>query len=112
MMLIVKYLLDKLGFSVSTAASVQNGLDLIHSQKPQLLVWELDRCAEIDFHMLQDIQKYGLNRPYVILVSTPETLNDDAPIEALGTGDVFIKPFEPAQLIRRIEWLVKHEKIL
>ena len=111
MTLILKYVLEKQGFSVYTADSVQHGMQLIQARKPQLLIWELSRRPEIDFDMLQGIQHLGGERPYVILVSTPETLNDDAPIESLGHGDVFIKPFEPGLLVRRVEWLVAHEKL-
>jgi len=109
-MLILKHLLAQLGFSVYMAATADKGLDLVHAQQPQLLVWELNARHETDFNMLQDVQKDQW-RPYVILLSTPQTLDDDAPISQLTSGDVFIKPFEPAHLIRRIKALIKQEKI-
>ena len=109
-LLVMKHLLDKLGFSVSMANSTDQGLELIQATDPQLIVWELGKQPDIDFHMLQEIHRQS-HRPHVILLSTPETLHDDAPIEYLGTGDVFIKPFEPTYLIRRIKWLVKQERI-
>jgi DNA-binding response OmpR family regulator len=111
MMLILKRLLHQQGFAVFMATGAQNGLDLIETCRPDLLVWELNRHPEVDFQMLHNARRRATQRPYVILISTPTTLNDDAPIEELHQGDVFMKPFEPADLIRRISWLVSHERI-
>jgi DNA-binding response OmpR family regulator len=110
LMLVMKHLLEKLHFSVSVEAQAKKGLGLVESEQPQLLIWGLNKQPDIDFHMLQNVQQYK-KRPYVILLSTPETLTDDAPIEVLGSGDVFIKPFEPTHLIRRIKALMQQEKI-
>ena len=109
LMLIMKHLLEKLGFSVSLTLHADKGLALIHAEQPQLLIWGLNKNPDVDFCMLQDVQQHE-RRPYVILLSTPETLTDDAPIEALGSGDVFIKPFEPMHLIRRIKSLINQGK--
>ncbi len=111
LLLILHRLLQRMGFTVYMASTPQNGMDLIENHQPQLLVWELNKRPDIDFHMLHVVRRHGSSMPYVILISTPTTLNDDAPIEVMQEGDVYMKPFEPAELMRRISWLVKNEKI-
>jgi len=109
-LLVLRHLLKKLGFSVSVVSDPAKGMSLITAEQPQLLIWSLHRQPDIDFHMLQEVQRLD-SRPYVILVSTPETLSVDAPINTLESGDVFIKPFEPSHLMRRIRYLLKQQKI-
>lgn len=111
LMLVLRHLLRKLGFTVYMASTPQSGIDMIENHQPQLLLWELNKRPEVDFHMLHVVRRHGSSMPYVILISTPTTLNVEAPIEVMPQGDVYIKPFEPAELMRRISWLVEHEKI-
>ena len=110
-MLIVKHLLEKLGFSVSMAADGKEGLALVQAQKPQLLILDLDMPVKNGIGVLQDLQQSGKNGLYIIVLSAHENQEDHAQARALGAQEVVVKPFKPADLVKKVDDLVKEGKI-
>ena len=109
--LIIKHLLEKLGFSVSMAANGKEGLALIQAEAPQLLILDLDMPVKNGMGVLQDLQPSGKNGPYIIVLSAHENQEDHAQVQALGAQEVVVKPFKPADLVKKVEALVKEGKI-
>jgi two-component system alkaline phosphatase synthesis response regulator PhoP len=110
-MLIMKHLLGKIGFSVSVAGNGGDGLALLNSEKPQLLVLDLDMPVKNGMEVLKTMQKVHGASPYVIVLSAQENPKDRDQVHSLGAEEMIVKPFKPAELVGKIEALMKEGKI-
>jgi DNA-binding response OmpR family regulator len=106
-MIIVKHLLTKIGLAVFTADNGDVGLALLASEKPNLLVLDLDMPGKSGFDVLRAMEKVHGESPYVIVLSAQENPKDLETVRQLGAEELIIKPFKPAELVSKIEALMK-----
>lgn len=109
--LIIRRLLAKIGFSVFMASNGEEGLALIHAEKPQLLILDLDMPVKNGIAVLEDLQKNPVDNVYTIILSSHESQEDHNQAQALGAKEVVIKPFAPADLVKKVKELIKEGKI-
>jgi DNA-binding response OmpR family regulator len=109
--LILKHLLTKIGCSVSMAANGAEGLALLSSSKPDLLILDLDMPVKNGMAVLEELQKKGGPVPYIIVLSAHESPDDHKKVLSLGAREAVVKPFKPADLVSKVENLVKEGKI-
>ena len=105
--LILKRLLEKAGFLVSTAANGKEGLERIRADKPQLLVLDLDMPVKNGFQVLEDLKAAKDMLPYTLVLTAHESAEDDAQVKSLGAKGMVIKPFNPAELIKKLQTLAR-----
>lgn len=104
---LISFHLSRAGYHVLTASSGREALDLIHAQRPDLIILDL---------MLPDIDGFGvceiLRRqpatatiPVIILTAWATTDARHFGLE-LGALDYLTKPFSPKKLVDRVTQLL------
>ncbi|MFF3247257.1 two-component system response regulator CseB [Streptomyces sp. NPDC002870] len=101
----VRMLLDRYGFTVSTAADGLTGLELFRERRPDLLLLDV---------MLPELDGIGLCRrirelslaPILMMSARGDALDVVSGLEA-GADDYVIKPCESAVLVARIRSLLR-----
>ena len=109
--LILRRLLAKIGFSVFIAGDGEEGLALIHAEKPQLLILDLDMPVKNGIAVLEDLQKAPVDDLYTIILSSHEDQQVHDQVQGLGAEEVVVKPFTPADLVKKVKNLIKEGKI-
>ena len=109
--MIIRRLLAKIGFSVFIAGDGEEGLALIHAEKPQLLILDLDMPVKNGIAVLEDLQKTPVADLYTIILSSHEDKQVRDQVQGLGAEEVVVKPFTPADLVKKVEGLIKEGKI-
>jgi len=105
---LVRYNLEREGFSVLTAANGQDALQLAHSQPPQAIILDL-MLPEVDglevFRQLKRDPTLS-DIPVIMLTAKGEEVDRVVGFE-LGADDYVIKPFSPRELVLRVKAILK-----
>jgi DNA-binding response OmpR family regulator len=109
--LILKHLLTKIGLSVSVANNGAEGLVALGTEKKDLLILDLDMPVKNGIGVLEELQKNGGPVPYIIVLSAHESPEDHKKVVGLGARETMVKPFKPADLVVKVEGLIKEGKI-
>ena len=102
---LMQHLLRKQGFSVATAGDGAEGLDLVRSIAPDLLLLDLAMPGLDGLGVLEKLKSLEGKRPYTIVITGQEKDAGER-ATALGSREVWKKPFNAAVLISRIENLI------
>jgi two-component system phosphate regulon response regulator PhoB len=108
---LVRYNLEKEGFRVSAANDGEEGLALLHENKPDLLVldWMLPHVSGIEI-CRQIRRKPDLrDLPVIMLTARGEEADRIRGLE-VGADDYVIKPFSPSELIARIRAVLRRAR--
>jgi DNA-binding response OmpR family regulator len=101
---LVSRVLEKAGHPTVTAADGARAWDLIQSVKPRLAVldWDMPHLSGLD--VLRRV-KLTVDRtpPYVLLLTSRTEVRDRVLGLTVGADDYLTKPFEPAELVARVE---------
>jgi len=111
LVVLMQHLLIKQGFSVATAGDGSEGLDLVRSIKPDLLLLDLAMPETDGLAVLQQLKQFEGKLPYTIVVSGQEYRELHDRSTALGANEVWKKPFNVAELIVKIESLIQQGTI-
>ena len=103
---LMQHLLRKKGFKVLTAGDGSEGLELIRSSAPDLLLLDLAMPRTDGLAVLEELRAFEGKRPYTIIISGQEGKETRERASALGAGEIWKKPFKAAELIGRIEALI------
>ena len=101
---ILNFLSHKLkasGFSVLTANNGKTGLEQALAQEPDLMVLDVVMSGLDGFETLKQLRSFS-SVP-VIILSAKETSGDKIKGLSLGADDYLPKPFDPNELVARIE---------
>jgi two-component system, OmpR family, alkaline phosphatase synthesis response regulator PhoP len=98
------------GFVVDTAKDGEEGLDKINSLPFDLLILDVMLPYRNGFDLCRDIRQAGLATPILFLTARNETLDKVVGLK-LGGDDYVTKPFESAELIARIEALLRRAPV-
>jgi two-component system phosphate regulon response regulator PhoB len=107
---LMQHLLKTKGFSVRGALDGEEGLELIRASRPDLLLLDLAMPARDGLGVLQSLNSSGEKKPYTIVITGQEAAARDK-AAALGSNEVWRKPFNAAVLIARIEALISEGAI-
>jgi two-component system phosphate regulon response regulator PhoB len=108
---LLRYNLEKEGFRVSAANDGEEGLALLHENKPDLLVldWMLPHVSGIE--ICRQIRRKTELRdlPVIMLTARGEEADRVRGLE-VGADDYVIKPFSPSELIARIRAVLRRAR--
>jgi two-component system alkaline phosphatase synthesis response regulator PhoP len=94
------------GYSVDTAADGQEALDKATNLPFDLIVLDVMLPHRNGFEVCQNIRQLGLAVPIVMLTVRDELVDKVVGLK-IGADDYMTKPFEAAELIARIEALLR-----
>lgn len=98
---IIKFNLDKEGYTTLTANDGQEGIDKVHEWKPDLVLLDIMMPKKDGFQVLKEIRaKYNL--PVIMLTAKEEEVDKILGLE-LGADDYVVKPFSMRELIARVK---------
>lgn len=109
--MLMKHLLQKKGFSVQTAGDGSEGLSLLRETSPDILLLDLAMPGTDGLSVLEAMQGFTGKRPYTIVITGQKGAAGRERAAALGSDEVWEKPFNTAQLIGRLEGLIAQGKI-
>jgi DNA-binding response OmpR family regulator len=109
--LIIKKLLEKAGFCVFAGQNGQEGLTLVNTHHPSVLVTDLDMPVKDGIQLLQELKESKQIPPWIIVLTSHESAEDEARVKALGAREMIVKPFQPSELVRKLQDLIVSKKI-
>ena len=109
--MLMKHLLQKKGFSVQTAGDGDEGLNLLRTTSPDILLLDLAMPGTDGLTVLVAIQGFAGKRPYTIVITGQKGTAGRERAAALGADEVWDKPFNTAELMGRIDGLIAQGKI-
>jgi len=98
------------GYIVDTAADGQEGFDKAANLPYDLIILDLMLPRRSGLDVCRDIRQAGMATPILILTVRNETVDKVVGLR-LGADDYVTKPFEAAELIARIEVLLRRVPI-
>ncbi|WP_158789399.1 response regulator transcription factor [Granulicella sp. L46] len=98
--------IESAGYDVTTASSAEEGFFLVHSIRPQLLLLDLTLPQRNGLDILRQIRQEGIDVRVLILTSH-NTIEDRVQGLATGADDYLGKPFSFAELLARIDALLR-----
>lgn len=105
---IIKFNLDKEGYTTLTANDGQDGIDKVHEWKPDLVLLDIMMPKKDGFQVLKEIRaKYNL--PVIMLTAKEEEVDKILGLE-LGADDYVVKPFSMRELIARVKANIRRLK--
>lgn len=97
-----------LGHDVLTAADGITGLQMIRSERPDLVVLDLLMPGVHGFAVCQEIQNDPALQGVRVLVTSSKAYEADMKkARQLGAADYLVKPFAMVELLRRVNELLK-----
>jgi DNA-binding response OmpR family regulator len=97
--------LARFGYRVSSAHDSESGLEKVGAERPDLVVLDV-MIPRIDgFELLREIRKSS--RLPVIMLTARGELSDKVVGLELGADDYLAKPFEPRELVARIQTVLR-----
>jgi DNA-binding response OmpR family regulator len=95
------------GFEVSTALNGREALQMIKSEKPDILLLDLIMPIMDGFEVLQELRCFS-KLPVIVISAKPESYQR---VLSLGANDFLAKPFNAEELLKKIRELLDHKKI-
>jgi two-component system phosphate regulon response regulator OmpR len=102
---LLKAYLGQFGMHVLTAVHPNEGLTLFRTQAPSLLILDVMLPGRDGFSLCREIRKES-QVPIIMLTARGELVDRVAGLE-LGADDYLPKPFEPRELVARIQSLLR-----
>jgi DNA-binding response OmpR family regulator len=110
---LVRSYLEKAGFQVLTAYDGSTALQLLHTERPQLLIldlmlpdrdgWDVARVVRADARLA--------SMPIIMLTARVED-NDKIHGLEIGADDYITKPFNPREVVARVKALLRRSQLL
>ena len=99
---VVKQVLEPNKFRVLTALSSSDGLEIVLSHEPDLILLDYNMAIDGTPDILKNIHAKGLNIPVIMIISqTAAKITSN--IFRLGVHDFFVSPFSPEELLQSIQ---------
>lgn len=94
------------GYRVLVARNGEQGLDLFRQDQPDLVTLDL-KLPDVSGFRLLDLFKRTLPPATPVIVVTALDYAEAGHVVRAGADDFITKPFEPAELVARIEYLLQ-----
>jgi two-component system phosphate regulon response regulator PhoB len=105
---LVAYHLAKAGFRVSTAANGDDALEQAKRELPSLIVLDLMLPGMSGFDVLESLRRNETTRHIAVLMLTARREEPDRLRGlSLGADDYLVKPFSPAELVLRVQAILR-----
>ena len=102
---LLKNYLSDFGYKVLSATHPEKGLQLINSQKPELVILDVMLPDMSGFEVCKRIRRDS-DVPVIMLTARGELMDRVVGLE-LGADDYLPKPFEPRELVARIQTVLR-----
>ena len=101
---VASFRLKKSGYEIITAVDGKMGLDMIASEKPDLVLLDLrlPLMDGLDVCKLTKSKQELKNIPIILFTAT-ESITVADMVEQVGADDFIVKPFEPEKLLEKIK---------
>ena len=104
--LAIKIRLQSRGFEVKTAGDGRQALELIETEKPDLVILDILMPVMDGYFCLREInQRFGRGRIPVIILTARDRMKELFDLE--GIDDYIVKPFDHEDLLVRIDRVLK-----
>ena len=105
---LVAYHLAKSGFRVATAANGDDALEQAKRELPSLIVLDLMLPGMSGFDVLESLRRNETTRDIAVLMLTARREEPDRLRGlSLGADDYLVKPFSPAELVLRVQAILR-----
>ena len=95
------------GFEVLEASSAPEGRDLVEEHHPDLVILDLMLPVKDGWWFLRELQQCPAPRPVVLVLSARSGQAERLMAQSLGAADFMLKPFDPAEVIKKVESLIR-----
>ncbi|MGB7623744.1 MAG: response regulator transcription factor [Terriglobia bacterium] len=99
-------LLESEGYDVESARDGVKGFEMAHSTPFDLIILDVMLPGKNGFDLCRDLRERGIRTPVLMLTARSQTLDKVLGLN-LGADDYVTKPFEPAELVARLEALLR-----
>ncbi len=96
------------GFETVTSLDGNEAIRVYKKEKPDLIILDLMLPGQSGFDVLRELRKFS-DVPVIMLTARGETLDQVVGLE-LGADDYVTKPFEPKELIARVNAILRRVK--
>lgn len=103
---LLKYNLEQAGYEVLTAADGKEGLDLIVSAEPDLVLLDLMLPTMDGMEICKEVRSLRLNVPIIMLTARDDEFDKVLGLE-LGADDYMTKPFSPREVVARVKAVLR-----
>ena len=94
------------GFKVTTAPDGEEGVELVKSQSPDLIVLDVMMPKKDGLQACKEIRNAGISTPLILLTARSAEIDKVLGLE-LGADDYLAKPFGMLELIARVKALLR-----
>ena len=98
--------IEAAGYRVLVARNGEDGLDRFRQDRPDLVTLDL-KLPDISGFRLLDLFKRSLPASTPVIVVTALDYAEAGQVVRAGADDFITKPFEPSELIERIQYLLQ-----
>ena len=102
---LISFLLREEGYTVSTAEDGQTALNLIRQTPPDLVILDVMMPLVDGFEVCRRIRR--THKVPIIFLSAKGQVDDRVTGLHIGADDYLVKPFEPAELLARVEAVLR-----
>lgn len=102
----LEFLLCEQGYNVVLAEGAREALAAVEKELPQLVLLDVNLPQMNGFELFRRLRERGLDAP-VIFVTAKGELDDRVHGLKMGGDDYITKPFQPAELVARIEAVLR-----
>ena len=104
---IIRIVLESRGYEVETATDGEKGLEMVLNKKPDMLIVDIKMPKLNGYELISRVKMSSdlADIPIIVITSltTESNHSDDEWRTRLGVQDFISKPFEPLELVERIE---------
>jgi two-component system alkaline phosphatase synthesis response regulator PhoP len=106
LVLTISDLLTAEGYEVSTAADGLAGLSMASEQQFAVIILDVMLPKKTGFDVCRELRQRGVDSAILMLTAKTQVVNRVVGLK-LGADDYLAKPFEPTELLARIEALIR-----
>jgi|SRR5215210_4261309 len=103
---ILKIGLEAQGFDVSLAPNAQEGMNIVVSDPPALVILDLMMPQRDGWWFLREMQHHPGSRPLVIVLSARSGQGERLLAHHLGVAEYIVKPFELDDVVHKVSYRV------
>lgn len=103
---ILKIGLEAQGFEVSLAPNAQEGMNIVASEPPALVILDLMMPQRDGWWFLRELQHHPGRRPLVIVLSARSGQGERLLAHHLGVAEYIVKPFDLDEVVHKVSYRV------
>ncbi|MCJ8007667.1 response regulator [Lederbergia wuyishanensis] len=103
---LLRFNLEKAGFSVITAEDGKTGLDMAMAEKPDLIILDLMLPGMDGMDVCKTLRQEKVKTPIFMLTAKDDEFDKVLGLE-LGADDYLTKPFSPREVIARVKAILR-----